>query len=325
MSATAQGDGTSPEVSIVIPAHGVAPWISGSIQSALCQDENLEVIVVDDASPDGSAVMARTVAARDLRVSVIENDRARGVCGARNAGLERARAPWVIFLDGDDELLDGAVSALLAPFAERQGNGLVGAFGSFEHVDEGGEPIASSWLVDRADALRTWSERPLGISVLARRTFNPPPGAQILSTEAVRTVGGWDENRSGSGQSEDFELVMRVAALGSFAVVEQPVLRYLSRSSSRSNASGNNRRRALTRFEVVRRAPQGRRAAISRAQASAYWRLAGPRVRAGLRRGDLGLVTHGIQDFGLALAFVLWGLVVQALGPWSPSWPPLGE
>ena len=322
MRGTVPEGAEGPEVSVVIPAHGVAPWIGDAISSALDQDVRVQVIVVDDASQDESAAIARSFASGDDRVIVTVNDRTAGVCGARNTGLALAGAPWVLFLDGDDALIEGGVGALLAAVRPPStGEHLVGSFGSFEHVDETGAPIESSWLADRADAFATCTERPLSISVLCRRTFNPPPGAQLLSTEALRAVGGWDEERSGSGQSEDFEVVMRLAARGSFAVVDEPVLRYLARASSRSNQGGNNRRRAVTRFAIVRRAPRRLRRRLGRAQASAYWRLVAPRLRRGLRQGSAPTVLHGLQDLLLACLFMAWGWLVWPLPAFQPRWP----
>ncbi len=321
MSGTAPSGAEGPEVTVVIPAHGVAPWIAGAITSALAQDVQVQVIVVDDASHDEGATIAQSIAAVDDRVAVTVNLRTPGVCGARNTGLARADAPWVVFLDGDDELIEGGVRALLKAVSEPSSEPVVGCFGSFEHVDETGSPIDSSWLADRADAFASWTQRPLGIEVLARRTFNPPPGAQLLATSELRDVGGWDEARSGSGQSEDFEVVMRLAARGSFVVVDDPVLRYLARTSSRSNQGGNNRRRALTRLAIVRRAPRRLRPMLGRAQASAYWRLVGPRLRRGLDQRRAPLVVHGLQDLLLAGVFIAWGWVVWPLPRFRPGWP----
>ena len=314
-------------VSVVIPAYGVAEWVADAVRSAIAQPEASEIIIVDDGSPDASIPRAKEAGEGDPRVRCIRNDRVRGVCGARNAGLAVTTAPWVVFLDGDDALEPGALRALLAE-AERSARGAnkvqpVGVFGSFTHVDEAGNQVDSSWLADRANALRCHRERPLTIEMLPLRTFNPPPGAQLLRVDALRSVGGWDEHRSEPGQSEDYEVVVRVASKGPIALTDAVVLRYLQRNASRSQRSGNNRRRALTRLAAVRRAPRSKRASLARAQAHSYWRLGKVRLVRGLRDRSAALFGHGATDALLALVFEVAGPATVLLGPWKPRWAPV--
>ena len=115
-------------------------------------------------------------------------------------------------------------------------------------------------------------------------------------------------------------MAVRLAVDGPIELVDEPVLRYLHREGSRSRGSSNNRRRALTRFEAIRRAPRHHRPAMGLAQADAYWRLVVPRIRAG-RLHPRGLL-HAGADAILALAFALFGFIVVVLPPWQPDWPP---
>ena len=316
-----RGDALTPQVSVIIPAHDVADWLVGSVGSALAQNTPIEVIVVDDASPDDGAERVRRAFPDEPRLRVITNRRAPGVCGARNTGLEVATAPWLVFLDGDDQLLPGGLEALLNGASV----GVAGVFGSFRHVDGDGRDVASSWLEDRADAVARFDAQILDLSLLPRRTFNPPPGGILVSADALRSVGGWDEAPSGARQSEDFEMVMRVATRGPFALVETAVMAYLQRPGSRSAGDGNDRSRLLTRLAIVRRAPRRWRPIIGRAQGRAYLRLVAPRLRAlgadgGLRGGIVALA-----DVVLAAGFILSGLACWPLPTWRPNWPPLSS
>ncbi|WP_250006505.1 bifunctional glycosyltransferase family 2 protein/CDP-glycerol:glycerophosphate glycerophosphotransferase [Actinoplanes sp. M2I2] len=100
-------------VSVVVPVHGVQGYLRECLDSLLGQSfTDLEVIAVDDASPDGSAAILAEIAARDPRLQVITLDRNVGQGPARNAGLERARGRYVWFLDGDDWLAPGAMAAV---------------------------------------------------------------------------------------------------------------------------------------------------------------------------------------------------------------------
>ncbi len=100
----------SPLVSIVIPCYNHARFLGEAIESALAQTHSpVEVIVADDGSTDGSAAVARGFGGK---VSLIEQEN-RGVSMARNAGLERARGEYVVFLDSDDLLAESYVEEAL--------------------------------------------------------------------------------------------------------------------------------------------------------------------------------------------------------------------
>lgn len=97
----------TPSLSVVIPVFNRVGAIEASIQSVLSQaDESVEVVVVDDGSTDGTSGAVRSVV--DDRVVLVERGHA-GVSAARNAGVDAARAPFVVFLDSDDLALEGWV------------------------------------------------------------------------------------------------------------------------------------------------------------------------------------------------------------------------
>jgi len=95
-----------PRVSIVIPTYGQQDFISDAISSALAQTyPNLEVIVVDDASPDQTA--EKVAAFCDPRLRFIRNSQNLGrVKNYRKALYELATGEWVVNLDGDDFFID---------------------------------------------------------------------------------------------------------------------------------------------------------------------------------------------------------------------------
>lgn len=103
-----------PVVSVIIPAFNAASFLERAIDSALGQavDVPLEVIVVDDASTDGTSSVASGF---DDRVRVVRLPGRSGAAAARNEGVRRARGRFVAFLDADDEWLPGRLSAGLEP------------------------------------------------------------------------------------------------------------------------------------------------------------------------------------------------------------------
>lgn len=92
----------APTVSVVIPIYKVENYLAQCVESVLSQTvRDLELILVDDGSPDSCPQIADEFAARDPRVTVIHQDN-QGLSGARNSGLHRARGRLVVFLDSDD-------------------------------------------------------------------------------------------------------------------------------------------------------------------------------------------------------------------------------
>lgn len=90
-----------PEVSVVIPTHDRCDLLGRTVRGALAQTAaNLEVVIVDDGSTDGTSAMLASLA--DDRVVVRRHERPQRVSAARNLGIEAARGEWVAFLDDDD-------------------------------------------------------------------------------------------------------------------------------------------------------------------------------------------------------------------------------
>lgn len=98
----------APLISIIIPCYNAEKYVREAIQSALDQTwPNLEVIVVDDGSTDGSLDVIRSFSNR-IRHATGPN---RGGCAARNQGLSLARGEYIQFLDADDLLYRNCVEA----------------------------------------------------------------------------------------------------------------------------------------------------------------------------------------------------------------------
>ena len=106
-----------PGVSIVIDNYRSERFVAEAIDSALAQDHPLtEVIVVDDASPDGSWAIIERYADRAHVMRMPQNG---GQVAAINAAWPLARHPIVIFLDGDDRLLPHAASTIARHWHDR--------------------------------------------------------------------------------------------------------------------------------------------------------------------------------------------------------------
>lgn len=92
-------------VSIIIPVFNVDIYLPSCLDSVLSQTrENIEVICVNDCSPDGSRQILASRAAGDERMVILDHAQNKGLAAARNTGLASARGKYVYFLDSDDVL-----------------------------------------------------------------------------------------------------------------------------------------------------------------------------------------------------------------------------
>ena len=89
-------------VTIIIPVFNVYPYLSEAIDSVLQQTyDNLEILIIDDGSTDGSEFLCDEYARRDSRIHVVHQEN-KGLSAARNIGLDMATGAMIAFLDSDD-------------------------------------------------------------------------------------------------------------------------------------------------------------------------------------------------------------------------------
>lgn len=97
-----------PRISVIVPVYNAEPYLRACVESVLTQSyPELELILIDDGSSDGSPAICDAYGA-DPRVRLVHTEN-RGVCAARNTGLELAGGAYISFLDADDALLPDAL------------------------------------------------------------------------------------------------------------------------------------------------------------------------------------------------------------------------
>ena len=118
--------GPGPTLGIVVPVYDVADYLPACLDSILAQSHGqLDVVVVDDGSPDASGDIAEQYAMRDSRVRVVHIDN-RGLGAARNEGLRHVRGDYLGFADSDDVVPPTAYAALVGAL-EQSGSDLATA------------------------------------------------------------------------------------------------------------------------------------------------------------------------------------------------------
>ena len=91
-----------PKITVIIPVYKVEQYLRQCLDSVVNQTyRNLEIIIIDDGSPDNCPAICDEYGARDHRITVIHKKNS-GLCAARNDGIKRATGDWITFVDSDD-------------------------------------------------------------------------------------------------------------------------------------------------------------------------------------------------------------------------------
>ena len=211
----------NPKVSVVIPTYNRADKVGKTIESVLAQTfTDLEVIVVDDGSSDGTGQMLKHAFGDRIRYYFQLNQ---GVSVARNRGIEEAKGEWIAFLDSDDlwekEKLEWQFKAL-------------GRFGSqcdacYTDVRFLNHSETRTMFQLAQENYR--HEGAMGVNTEVLRLLVRPGGAGMVVclssflalTSAIRRIGGF---ALGLLYSQDSEFMFRLAMLTSFCYVNHPLV-----------------------------------------------------------------------------------------------------
>lgn len=208
-------------ITVVIPAFNAECHLGEALSSVREQAvPDMEVLVVDDGSSDGTAGVAGSFSGT-LDVRVLRQGNA-GPAVARNVGVREASGDLVAFLDADDIMLPGRLSSQLALMLEQPDLGLV------------------------FSDLMTFDDR--GVICRSRKMFSDPCGGWVLDSllmdnfittstvmaprERLLEAGLFNEERR---ISEDFELWLRMAARWKVGYIDRPLVRYRRRRGSLSD------------------------------------------------------------------------------------------
>ncbi len=193
-----------------MPVFNGAPYLRQSVRSVLSQTLNeLELIVVDDGSRDGSRAILEDFARSDPRIRLIAHDENAGVTSARNEAWRQARAPYIAVLDSDDVALPERLSRQVEYLDAHPSVAAVG--GAVITVDSRGRRFATTRFATSDSAIR---------STLERRSPLAHP-AVLLRRSALEGVGGYRLDRA-----EDYDLWLRLSERWNLANLAAPVILY---------------------------------------------------------------------------------------------------
>lgn len=199
----------NPKVSVIIPTYNRADLLPRAVNSVLAQTySDLEIIIVDDCSPDDT----REVIARfsDLRIRSFRHERNKGLSAARNTGIANARGEYIAFLDDDDEYLPSKLEEQVE-LLNTSSNDVGLVYGWLNWID------GSSGRV--LESRRSAMQGDIFDEALAMNGPSSPP-SWLARSSVIREVGGFDEKVY---YHEDRVLLCRIAQRYSAAVLPKVV------------------------------------------------------------------------------------------------------
>jgi hypothetical protein len=232
--------GETPRVSVVMPVFNAASFLAEAVESVLGQTlHDLELVVVDDGSADGSREILERYARTDQRVKVVAHETNLGASAAMNQGAQLARAPYVAIAHADDVALPVRLSRQVEFLDAHPSVAVVG--GAVIVIDEAGRRGPIMQFPTNARVIR---QTLLRHNCLAHPTV-------MLRREALGDVGGYRFD-----YVEDYDLWLRLSERFDIANLPEPLILYRLHAFQLSILALEERERPRL---AVRAAAQARR------------------------------------------------------------------
>lgn len=211
----------NPVISVLMPCFNGARWVSESIASVLKQTfTDLELIIVDGGSTDGSVDIIQDYIKRDARIVLI-NRPGLGLSASLNLGIESARGEWIARLDADDIAEPERLALQLQATLENPQLVFLGT--GLTEIDEHGRLGKSFIYPQETDRL---------LNNLVRFKRFPPHSSAFYLTDVVKKAGGY---RTEIKRAEDLDLWLRLSELGALGSIPQCLVRYRKHTGQISN------------------------------------------------------------------------------------------
>ncbi|MFN7964270.1 MAG: glycosyltransferase family 2 protein [Acidobacteriota bacterium] len=244
-----------PAITVVIPAYNAGNYLAATLDSVLNEGtQNVQIVVVDDASQDDTGAVAARYASRGVEYLRLDRNSG-GPARPRNVGIGAARAPVVAIFDSDDLMLPGRLSLSLQLMNARPDIAL--AFTDAVRFQDGTSPKGgSAFLADysgfaalpKTSLDPAWAvlEPPHGYEGLCFENFIPTSSV-TLRVSALQELGVFDDTLT---NGDDFDLWLRLARDRAVGVVTRVTVHYRERASG---ISGRGALLSEARIAVLRR------------------------------------------------------------------------
>jgi hypothetical protein len=216
-------------VGVVVPMHNAERTVAATLASICAQSHRaLDIIVVDDASTDGSAAIVEAQVRRDPRVRVVRQCGV-GVAAARNAGAAATGATWLAFIDADDVWAPTKIASQLAVLREAGPTAGL-AYCWFASIDFDGRVVSFG--------PQPLHEGPI-LRELCHANWIGNGSSLLLRRDAFERAGGYDPalRAQGAEGAEDLLIALRIAEHAEFRVVPRYFVGYRQTPLSMSTES----------------------------------------------------------------------------------------
>lgn len=229
-------------VSVILATHNRMDLLPKAVESLLRQTyQDFEIIIVDDASTDGTPDLLSKLQEGDKRILSIRSDKNIGPGAARNLGIARAKGKYIAIMDDDDLSVPERFELQVAYLEEHPETDLV--FSNIEHIDAEGQHIG---FVTRHD----FPSEPAQAFELLYLESNKIPNAVIMVKRSLFDYYHYPEN---IWIGEDWYLFMQMAAKGvRMGVITQPLLRVLRGANRQGLMSESRDKMFLAQQQVLR-------------------------------------------------------------------------
>lgn len=218
-------------ISVIVPIYKVEAYLDRCVRSIVDQTyPNLEIILVDDGSPDSCGAICDAWAERDSRIKVIHKENG-GLSDARNAGMEFAQGELISFIDSDDSIEPDFLEKLYHSLTSR---GADIAECVVSYVDESGNVLRQRNAADVPEMDKMEALRRLVLEDGIYQTVWNKLYRRCVAIDIPFAVGKYNE--------DEFWTYQIFERIGKLAVVHDPLYNYLQRSSSIIGVGYNVRR-----------------------------------------------------------------------------------
>lgn len=199
-------------VSVVMPIFNAEPYLRAAVLSLLQQTHReLDVVLVDDGSTDGSAVIASELARSDPRIRVIGLTKS-GLSAALNVGIATARGNYVARMDADDVAHPQRIEKQLAYLQSHPSCVLVGS--AMEVIDAEGESLGTRYFAESHQEI---------VEQMLRGLFTVSHPTVLVRRDALIAAGGYDASLY---PCDDYALWLELSHYGELANLREPLLQY---------------------------------------------------------------------------------------------------
>lgn len=227
-------------ISIVIPVYNLEAYLQNCIESVIAQTyNNLEIILIDDGSTDGSIQICRKYEKSDQRIRVIRREKNAGAGAARNAGIDIAKGAYIMFVDGDDFIAGNCIEEMYSLL--RKGNGDISVccgkrvydVGRIKDVEE--NSLGNYECMTARQALE---------HLCYQRKITPGPWGKLFKMELFNDIRFPDTGY------EDLAIIYRLLDLAK-VIVFSPVEKYYYLQRRNNTTLGKFNRKKLDRVSVA--------------------------------------------------------------------------